>query len=163
MEVAQMPFLRRLIKGNLLYAWCAGARFWQQHLIEAEIAVDGRPWYAGPLINLVINNTRVYAGVFVLCPDAFANDGLLEVVALAGHTDYLAKYLLSFRVHPRPVQTLPERFKQESKMTQGRRIEVRLVKPEPAQLDGEELPAGAAFTVEVVPRALAIKIPVEPA
>jgi diacylglycerol kinase family enzyme len=158
-----LPVLRSIIRGNLLYTYCAGARFWRQRLMQAEIAVDGRPWYSGPLINLVINNTRVYAGVFVLCPDAFANDGLLEVVAIAGHTDYLAKYLLSFRSHPRQIQTMPGRFKRESAIAQGKRIEVRLSKPETAQCDGEEMPARDHFAVEVYPNALRIKIPVEPA
>ncbi len=162
-DMARVPVLRRLIKGNLLYTWCAGARFWRQHLMAAEIAVDGKPWYAGPLINLVINNTRIYAGEFVLCPDAFANDGWLEVVAIAGHTDYLKKYLLAFRTHPRRLQTMPERFKRASAMTQGRRIEVRVAQPESVQCDGEELPATAQFAVEVAPRALRIKIPAEPA
>lgn len=160
-EMAQVPLLRRLIRGNLLYTWCAGARLWRQHLIEAQIDVDGKPWYSGRIVNLVINNTRVYAGVFVLCPDAFANDGLLEVVAIAGHTDYLTKYLLSFRSHPRQIQTLPERFRRESAVKQGKRIEVRLSGPEPAQFDGEELPACVRFEVEVAPWALHIKIPVE--
>ncbi len=161
--MARLPILGRFIKGNLLYTWCAGSRLWRQRLIEAQIDVDGRPWYSGPLINLVINNTRVYAGVFVLCPDAFANDGLMEIVALAGQTDYLAKYLMSFRNYPQHIQTMPERFKRESAVTKGQRIAVRLAKPETAQLDGEELSARIQFEVEVVPHALAIKIPAEPA
>lgn len=162
-EMSRVPLLSRLIKGNLLYSWCVGARFWRQHLIEARIEVDGKPWYSGDVVNLVVNNTRVYAGEFVLCPDAFANDGLLEVVAIAGHTDYLKKYLLSFRTHPRQIQTMPERFSRDSAMTRGRRINVRLSRPEPAQCDGEELPPNIQFEVEVVPRALRIKIPAEPA
>jgi|GEM_PF-609182 len=161
-EMSKVPLLRRLIRGNLLYTWCAGVRLWRQRLIEAQIDVDGNPWYSGTVVNLVINNTRVYAGEFVLCPDAFANDGLLEVVVIAGHTDYLKKYLLSFRTHPRQIRTMPERFRRESAMKQGKRIEVRLSRPEPAQFDGEELPASVRFEVEVAPRALRIKIPAEP-
>ena len=161
--MTRVPGLGRIVRGNLLYTWCAGSRLWRQHLIEAQIDVDGRPWYSGPLINLVINNTRVYAGVFVLCPDAFANDGLMEIVAIAGPTDYLAKYLSSFRTNPRHIQTMPERFKRESAVTQGKRFAVRLAKPETAQFDGEELSARLQFEVEVVPRALAVKIPAEPA
>ncbi len=161
--LARWPVLGRLVRGNLLYTLSAGTRLWRQRRIQAEVKVDGQPWYSGPLINLVVNNTRVYAGVFVLCPDAFANDGLLDVVAIAGQTDYLAKYLLSFRTHPRRILTLPERFQRECSMTRGRRIEVRLARPEPAQLDGEELPAAARFDIEVAPRALAVKVPAEPA
>jgi len=81
-EVAHVPVMRRLLKGNLLYTWCVGLRFWRQKPLNAEIAIDGQPWYSGPIINLVINNTRNYGGEFVICPDAYANDGLLDVVSL---------------------------------------------------------------------------------
>lgn len=162
-EMARLPLLRRMIRGNLLYTWCAGARFWRQHRIKARIEVDGRPWHSGPLLNLVINNTRVYAGEFVLCPDAFANDGLLEVVALAGRTDYLAKYMLAFRINPRRLRDLLERCRRESPVISCRRVSVVLEEEAPAQMDGEELPAAARFEVEVAPGALRVKIPAEPA
>jgi diacylglycerol kinase family enzyme len=46
---------------------------------------------------------------------------------------------------------------------QGREIQVRLAEPESAQMDGEEIPAADAFCVSVVPKALRIKTPAEPA
>ncbi|MFH1477799.1 MAG: diacylglycerol kinase family protein [Verrucomicrobiota bacterium] len=161
-EVAHVPVMRRILKGNLLYAWCVGLRFWRQKSLITEITIDGRLWYTGPLINLVINNTRNYGGEFVICPDAYANDGLLDVVVFTGHTDYLAKYFLSFRNQPRRIQELAERLNKVSAYARGKRIEVRLSRPETAQYDGEALPAGDCFKVCVAPRALHLKIPAEP-
>lgn len=161
-EIARFPMLRHIVKGNLLYTWCLGLRFWRQHLLEAEIKIDGKPWYSGPIINLVINNTRVYGGEFVICPDAYANDGLLEVVIFTGHRDYLQKYLLSFRTNPRQIQKMAERLSRVSSYAQGQRIEIQLSQPETAQIDGEELPARKHFDVSVIPRVFCIKIPAEP-
>ena len=61
-----------------------------------KISVDGREWYQGPMVNLVINNTRIYAGEFDFCTDAYANDGKLDAVLFAERYDYLSKYVLSF-------------------------------------------------------------------
>lgn len=162
-NIARFPWLRRVIKGNLLYTWCAGLRLWRQVPVEAVIIVDGAPWYAGKIVNMVINNTRVYAGEFVLAPDAYANDGLLEVVVFTGQTDYLTKYLLQFRTNPREIQKLAQRLNKVASFIQGRRIEVRLSQAEPAQYDGEELPAKREFNVQVVPRAVRLRLPAEPA
>jgi len=161
-EMAHVPVMRRLIKGNLLYAWCVGARFWRQKPLNAEIAIDGRPWYAGPIINLVISNTRNYGGEFVICPDAYANDGLLDAVVFTGHTDYLAKYFLAFHNQPRRIHELAKRLDKVSAHARGQHVEVRLSRLETAQYDGEELPAGDRFQVRVAPRALHMKIPAEP-
>ncbi len=161
-EVAHVPVMRRLLKGNLLYTWCVGLRFWRQTTLNVEIAIDGQPWYAGPIINLVINNTRNYGGEFVICHDAYANDGLLDVVVFKGHTDYLAKYFLAFRNQPHRIQELAERLNKVSVHARGQRIEVRLSRPEAAQYDGEEWPASDRFQVRVVPHALHLKIPAEP-
>lgn len=161
--MARFPRLGHLLKGNLLYSWSASIRFWRQTPIAAQITVDGQPWYSGALINLVVNNTRVYAGEFILCPDAFANDGLLEVIAIAGRTDYLKKYLLAYWANPPRIQSLPERFQRVAAITRAQRVEVLLARAEVAQFDGEELSARRHFVVQVSPSALLVKIPAEPA
>ncbi len=160
--MAHVPVMRRLLKGPVLYALCAGARFWRQRPLTAEIEVDGRPWYAGPLLNLVINNTRTYGGEFVICPDAYASDGLLDVVAFTGRTDYLAKYFLALRNYPRRIRTLATTLSANASVAHGRRIAVRLSRPETVQCDGEVLPDRARADVDVVPGALLLKIPTEP-
>ncbi len=162
-ELEKIPFVRRVIRGNLLYTWCALVRLARQHPLRAEIKVDGRLWYCGPLLNLVVNNTRVYGGEFVLCPDAYANDGLLELVLFTGHTDYLSKYLLSFRTNPRQIQKMADRLSHCASTVQGRRFQIQLSREESAQYDGEELPAAGSFDVQVVPRAICLRLPAEPA
>lgn len=162
-EIIKYPLLRRLIKGNILYTWCFGLRFWKHDPIEASVLVDGKEWYHGPLVNLIVNNTRIYGGVFVICPDSFANDGLLEVVVFAGHYDYLARYLLSFRTNPREIQKMAENLGSVSSSVQGKSIKITLSRSEAVQCDGEMLSSGDKFEIEVIPRAIQIKVPAEPA
>ncbi|MCA1807892.1 MAG: hypothetical protein LC725_00240, partial [Lentisphaerae bacterium] len=162
-DIEKIPLLRRVLRGNLLYTWCVGLRFWRHRALKAEIDVDGRPWYHGPLFNLVVNNTRVYGGEFVLCPDSYANDGLLDMAVFSGHTDYLRKYMLSFRTNPRQLHKMAERLSHYASSVQGRAFKIRLSRPESAQYDGEEIPAAAEFDISVVPRALRLRLPAEPA
>lgn len=160
-EMIKYPFLRRIIRANLLYTWCFGLRLWRHASIEASIDIDGKQWYQGPIVNLIVNNTRVYGGEFVICPDSYANDGLFEVVAFTGHYDYLARYLLSFRTHPREIQKMAEKLGHVSSSTKGRKINIRLSRSEAAQYDGEMLPFCDKFEIEVIPRVIRIKVPAE--
>lgn len=161
-EIIKYPLLSRIVRGNLLYTWCLGLRFWKHHPIEAVISVDAQEWYRGPVINLIVNNTRVYGGEFVICPDSSANDGLLEVVVFAGHYDYLARYFLALRTNPREIQKMAEKLGSVSSHIQARSVKISLARREAAQYDGEILPFCDKFEIEVVPRAIQIKVPAEP-
>lgn len=160
-SLARHPWLSQCLHGNLLYTWCLGRQFWRQSVLQATIQVDGRCWYNGPIINLVITNTRVYAGEFVLCPNAYANDGRLDVVVFTGYTDYLTKYLLALRLNPRQMHRLAERLSRVAAYAQGRQIQAQLSRAEAVQYDGEVLPASSRLEVSVVSRAFRIKVPAE--
>lgn len=86
-----------------------------------------------------------------------------QEIQFTGHTDYLAKYLLSFRTHPRQIQQMADRLSHCASTVQGRRFQIKLSREELAQYDGEELPPAAFFDVEVVPRAICLRLPAEPA
>jgi YegS/Rv2252/BmrU family lipid kinase len=160
-EIIKYPLLRRLIRGNILYTYCMGLRIWDHNPIEAGIIVDGNQWYSGPVLNLIINNTRIYGGEFVICPDSFANDGLFEVVVFAGQYDYLARYFLALRNNPREIQKMAEKLSRVSSCTQGKNIRISLSRREAVQYDGEMLTSSDKFDISVIPRAIQIKIPAE--
>jgi len=160
--IEHIPFLRHLARGRLLYTLSTGALFAHHERVQCSITVDGREWYRGEMLNLVINNTRIYAGDFDFSVDAYADDGLLDVVLFAGQTDYLARYLLALRHNPYRVREFSDELHSRSQHIQGKRIEIRLSRPEAAQIDGEELPEGTSFDIEVVQRVLRVKTPAEP-
>lgn len=158
----RIPGLKFLARGRFLYTLSLGSRFFQHAPVEGEVLVDGQSWYRGRLINIVINNTRIYAGDFDFSNEAYADDGLLDVVLFNAHADYLARYLLAIRHNPVKIRQLSAELHRRAMHAQGRELEIRLAHAEPAQADGEELPADRVFKVGVVVRALPIKTPAEP-
>ena len=158
----RIPWVRGLARGRFLYTVSWGSRFLQQAPVDGEIVVDGTSWYRGRFINVVINNTRIYAGDFDFCVNAYPDDGLLDVVLFNAHADYLTRYLLAIRHNPDKLRELSDDLHRRSMHIQGRTIEIHLDRPEPAQADGEVLAAASDFSVGVVPGALSIKTPAEP-
>jgi diacylglycerol kinase family enzyme len=158
----RVPLLRCLVRGRFLYTLSLGRRFLCQERVEADITTDGRLWYKGPMLNLVVNNTRIYAGGFDFSEDAYADDGLLDVVLFTAHSDYLARYLLAMRHNPHRIRQLSDDLHRRSMQVQCRRLSIRLSRPESIQVDGEEWPDRAALDVGVVRHALRIRIPAEP-
>ena len=161
-KVRHIPVLNQVLRGPLLYALSTSKTFLRQTLVEASIKVDGEEWYNGSLLNLVINNTRIYAGEFDFSTNAYANDGKMDIVLFAEHYDYLGKYMLSFRQNPLQVRKMADNLNQRSTHIQGRRIEISLNESAPAQIDGEELPEATHFTLEVIPNCIQLKTPAEP-
>ncbi len=161
-RIENIPLMRYLARGRWLYTFSWGSRFILHATVEAEVIVDGDLWYAGPLINLVINNTRIYAGDFDFCTNAYADDGLLDVVLFTDPTNYLARYLLAIRHNPDRIRELSQDLDNRARHTQGRCIQIRLGRPQPAQIDGEERADECFFDVRVVRHALRIKVPAEP-
>jgi diacylglycerol kinase (ATP) len=157
-----IPLLKYLAKGRFLYTMSWGSRFFQHAPVEGEIRVDGKSWYTGRLINVVVNNTRIYAGDFDFSKDAYPDDGLLDVVLFNAHVDYLTRYLLAIRHNPDKIRDLSAELHRRSMHIQGREIEIRLSDPEPAQVDGEEFPGDSVYKISVAHRVLPIKTPAEP-
>ncbi len=153
---------RGVVGGSLLYTICTGLRIFRQQQLTVDVIVDGHRWYAGPIINLVVNNARVYAGEFEFYHGAYANDGLLDLVVFTGRRDYLRRYVCALRNYPHGLQRLAKRLNRNLQHTQGRKFEIRLSKTENAQIDGEEFPESDAFIVTVRPGVIPIKIPAEP-
>ena len=157
------PLLRFASRGFFLYTLCTGLLLWKHEPLGVTVTVDGVRWHTGPTINVVVNNTRIYAGEFDFCADAYANDGLLDVVVFTDPADYLRQYLLAIRHNPHKIRRFSERLSRVSSRTQGRHILIEVAKSEAAQLDGEEIAAADRFDISVVPKAIHIKTPAEPA
>ena len=161
-KMERIPFLKYLARGRLLYTVSLGARFFVHEPVETEVKVDGQVWYKGLMINLVVNNTRIYAGDFDFSIDAYPDDGLLDIVLFTDHADYLTRYLLAIRHNPDKIREYSDELHRRSLHIQGREVEIRMARNEPAQLDGEEFHEDSIFKVAVQPGALAIKTPAEP-
>jgi diacylglycerol kinase family enzyme len=161
-RIDRVPVLRRLVRGLFLYTLSSALPMARPGRARVSIAVDGAPWYEGPMVNLLVLNTRIYAGVFDFSPLTCADDGRLDVVLFTGRTDYLARYLLAFRTNPEQVREWSERLSRVSAHVQGRSVRISLTQREPMQLDGEEAGETQGVEIGVRPRLLPIHVPVEP-
>ena len=111
--------------------------------VDAEISVDGRPVWSGPLTAAVVANGSYYGGGMKIAPSAAPDDGRLDLVVLGamGRAELLRwlprVYTGGHLRHPRVV-TVP-----------GRTFAIRAGVPLPVHLDGEAGPdAPLAVTVE---------------
>ena len=161
-RIQHIPVLRKLIRGRLLYSLVLAPCILSANPIKAEVFVDGSLWYSGPLINLLIKNTRIYAADFEFCPSTYANDGLLDLLLFTGQKDYLTTYFLAMRAHPKALRTAALGLFTQTTHVQGRHFVIRLSCDEPAQLDGEELPPAKEFEISILPKAIHVRTPAEP-
>jgi len=147
----------RLLKGYPLYLYNTVKSLWKCKPLYADISVDGKKWHSGPIFNLVINNTSIYAGELDLTDFAPADDGFLDAVVFTGTLDYLRRYLFAHRYLPKAVRTLSFEAQRSIQHIRGKTFEIELERPTLNQIAGEELPLGKSFKVETFPEILTIK------
>jgi len=108
--------------------------------------------HAAQVLMLVAGNTRNYAGLVEITPEAQVDDGLLDVCVFQG------KGTLDIILHV--LRTLLRRHQQSNKVLyrKVRRLELAWDEPLPVQLDGDAYELSPT-QVEVVPDALWVAVP----
>jgi diacylglycerol kinase family enzyme len=159
----KFPLIFWLARGYLVYLYNVTKNLFSYKSLNGEIEVDGTSRYSGKILNIIINNTRIYAGEFDLTDTAYANDGKLDILISRGFPGYLRRYLLSHRHFPRKIRKLGSFGENSVYHIKGKVFRIKLEKPVPAQIDGEQIPDSSEFRIETIPSAIILKIPVEPA
>lgn len=114
--------------------------------------------------DLVVKNTRVYAGAWVLDRTSKHDDGAFELVPFRGKRDWASKAIVDLDGNPVTEEMLNEIGVEHSKPLRATKIELTIFEPRggvplAAQLDGEEWPASPNVTIEVVARGLRVIVP----
>lgn len=160
-RVQKIPFLRQILRDYMLYTYVfARVPFTHKHVSATIEMDDDREFDMDHLTNLVVNNTKVYAGEFIFSGDSRANDGLLDVVLFTGWRDYLSKFIAASRATPINPKMLRKALVRHSSYYKTRTVRVRLERPLASQIDGEEYRTGDLFEVSAVENALTFKTPV---
>ena len=125
---------------------------------NGRIRVDGRHVWEGRAVQVVVANTRLYANVIRVAPDALADDGLLDVtVAPWGDVGGSARLAWALAARRHPAGAAP-RFR-------GAEIEIEAGAEVPLEVDGTSvrrpLARGPGFTwrVRAEPGALVVRVP----
>jgi YegS/Rv2252/BmrU family lipid kinase len=133
------------------YLWATFAVFAGWSAVETRLTVDDES-RSGPMFDVVVANGRFFGGGMKMCPEADAQDGLLDVVTIG---DVTKRDL---------VMTMPKIYRgthlphRRAEALRGRVITVETDEPVPVQLDGEQ-PGTTPARFEVLPGALRLKVP----
>src|SRR5262249_1952897 len=132
---------------------------------DLDAVIDGTVQNFPNLLDVIIKNTKVFGGEWVLDPASEADDGRFELVPIAGRRDLTAKLIAGLRHSPIGTAELEALGIESAAPVAGARMELAIRtgggQLPAAQCDGEEIPAGDRYTVEVAPRALRLIVPRE--
>jgi diacylglycerol kinase family enzyme len=166
-RVGLIPGLGMLYRDQLVYAGAVLQRLAESYIVDIkfdmECVIDGVVHTFDNLLDVIIKNTQIFGGEWVFDPDIESDDGLFEMVPVTGRRDFGAKMLGALRRSPLGADELSLLGFTHDKPITGARFELHIrTTPAPsAQCDGEELPPGDRYRIEVIPRALRLIVPRE--
>jgi diacylglycerol kinase family enzyme len=163
--------LKELYRDHAVYAGAFLTTFLESYVVPDKLvargALDGQPFLLDGLTDLIVKNTRVYAGGWIFDRTSRSDDGAVELVPFRGKRDWVSKAIVDIQGNPITEELLNELGVEHSHPIRARRIELELVPPAggaplATQLDGEEWPAKPFVRVEVVARGLRLIVPTPP-
>ncbi len=166
--VAQIPLLGLIYRDMAVYAGAVARKFLETYVTDVkfdlEAEIDGKPYHFDSLLDVIIKNTRIFGGEWVLDPETRADDGVFELIPIAGRRDLTSKLFASLRHLPIDADTLRTLGIEHSEPIPGRRFVLTVVHPgrgglPAAQIDGEEIDHGTRYRIEALPRCLNVIVP----
>jgi diacylglycerol kinase family enzyme len=160
--------LKELYRDHAVYAGAFLKTFLESYVIDDKFSVvatlDGQSVELDGLTDLIVKNTRVYAGAWVLDESSRPDDGIFELVPFMGKLDWTSKAIFDLEVVPLNEDMLEQVGLEHSRTLRASRLDLQFVVPEAgvplaAQLDGEEWTANPRVHIEVAARALRIIVP----
>jgi diacylglycerol kinase family enzyme len=160
--------LKELYRDHAVYAGAFLKTFLESYVIDdklrVEATLDGERTELDGLTDLIVKNTRVYAGAWVLDRTSAHDDGAFELVPFRGKRDWASKAIVDLDGNPLTEQMLNEIGIEHSRPIRASSIELTIHDPPggaplAAQLDGEEWPAHACVRIDVVRRGLRLLVP----
>jgi diacylglycerol kinase (ATP) len=122
---------------------------------RAVISLDGRR-IKGRVLQVVVGNSRLYAGVLQVTHQALIDDGMLDVCVIKGN------YLYRLPLHTLAILLRRHTLNPELEYYRARSINIVTSTPLAVQVDGEAI-GHTPLAVEVVPQALRVLIPLRAA
>jgi diacylglycerol kinase family enzyme len=166
--VSAVPLLREVYRDQLVYAGAILraflASYVEEQKFEAEVETPNGTAFFDGLTDLVVKNTRLYGGAWVLDPTSSPEDGEMELVPIKGRHEWIASAIVTLDTVPlHPVGEILERSPIVRAPTFTVRIQDRpLGQPVESQLDGEEWVTAAKWHVEVQRHAVRLIVPALP-
>src|ERR1700722_14176249 len=166
--VATLGPLQEVYRDQALYAGAFLRTFLESYVVDdairATALLDGQTVHLEGLTDLIVKNTRIYAGAWVFDKTSRHDDGAFEVVPFHGKSEWMSKAIVDIDGNPITEEMLNEIGVSHSRPIRARVIELPLEAPKggaplAAQLDGEEWEPHAEIRIEVIPRAIRLIVP----
>jgi diacylglycerol kinase family enzyme len=168
-RVGRIPGLGAIYRDQMVYAGAILRRFVESYVVDVkfdlDVVIDGKVHTFEHLLDVILKNTKIFGGEWIFDPATESDDGVFELVPITGRRDFGTKLIGTLRGSPVGVDDLASLGFEHAAPVTGARFELTVRTnggPLPAaQIDGEEVPAGDRYRVEVVPRALRLIVPRE--
>lgn len=160
--------LKEIYRDHAVYAGAFVRTFLESYVIDDKLRVvatlDGRRVELEGLTDLIVKNTRVYAGAWVFDESSRHDDGIFELVPFVGKRDWASKAIIDLADVPLDQKMLEEIGLEHSKTLKASTMELEIFDPEggaplAAQVDGEEWPANPKVRIDVAARAIRLLVP----
>ena len=160
--------LKELYRDKAVYAGAFIKTFLESYVVNDKLRVvatlDGVRWELEGLTDLIIKNTRVYAGAWVFDEASRHDDGIFELVPFVGKRDWASKAIYDLKAIPLDQDTLADLGLEHSSTLRASSLDLEITAPPggaplAAQVDGEEWPANPRVRIDVAPRAIRLVIP----
>ncbi len=160
--------LKEIYRDHAVYAGAFLKTFLESYVIDDKLRVvatlDGERVALDGLTDLIVKNTRVYAGAWVFDESSRHDDGIFELVPFVGKMDWASKAIRDLEAVPLDEAMLEEIGLEHSKTLRASSFELEIFDPEggaplAAQVDGEEWPANPRVRIDVAPRGIRLIVP----
>lgn len=160
--------LKELYRDHAVYVGALVRTFLESYVVvdklEVTAVLDGERVELDGLTDLIVKNTRIYAGAWIFDRTSAHDDGAFELVPFRGKLDWTSKAIVDLEGNPLTEELLNQVGIEHSKPLRASVMELELVDPPggaplAAQLDGEEWPASPRVRIEVVPRGIRLLVP----
>lgn len=163
-----IPIVRELYRDQLVYAGAIIRAFAksivQEQPFEATVQTPAGVLYLEGLTDLVVKNTRIYAGAWVLDPTGSPEDGEMELVPFRGQAEWAARGIVHHEQIPVNEPDLNDVGLTLSAPIRAPWFDIRLHdrpmgQPVESQIDGEEWIGAQRVRIEVLRHALRLVVP----
>lgn len=164
--IEQVPLVRAIWRDQAVYVGAALDRFLSSFLeptkFDVEIDSDAGQFRYEGLTDLVIKNTAIYAGAWVLDRRGTPDDGKLDLVPMAGRREFASKALRDLAALPLWQEDLDLIGVTHSVGFSASRFDLQLRRPGRedvrSQIDGEEWSSARHFRVHVLANRLPLVV-----
>ncbi len=166
--IKKVPVVRDMYRDYLVYIRAAARELALKWLTKdhfaAEITVNGSSVMFDKLTDIVVTNTPLYGGEWIVDSESKHDDGVFELATFQSIRDWTNKVFLNHKKIPLSQETANRMGIFFSPTFSGSEFQIRFINPIenkeiPAQMDGEELPSADHVSINIYPRLLNIIVP----